>query len=114
MSMFLLPTRIFHGHCHSKVRSHLIRSLETYDHNGNRIAKLRVLVFNNTEREVEERNSFISRVEDAEGIASDMEWKGIQHAIANIFTGRLEGMETLFDYPKAMMGRYHWNARGMQ
>ena len=94
------PVNMFHFHGRTEQCADLTVDWpyqETYDHEGKRVTKLRVLVFNNTEREVEERNSFIARVEDAEILASRTVWKGAQHAIANIFTGRLEGMETLFD-----------------
>lgn len=102
------PVNMFHFHGRTEQCADMTVDWpyqETYDHEGNRVTKLRVLVFNNTEREVEERNSFIARVEDAERLASETEWKDVQHAIANIFTGKLEGMETLFDISEGDDGK---------
>lgn len=64
---------------------------------GEPVGTIRVLVFNNTERETEERNTFIARVEEAERLAASTQWKGEHKVVDEIFRGRLKGMETLFE-----------------
>lgn len=66
--------------------------------------ELRVLVFLNTEREKEERDTFVSRMEEAERTALETEWKGEAAAVSEIFRGRLEGMESLYDIARSENG----------
>lgn len=72
---------------------------------GSVIENLRVLVFVNTEREKDETNTFISKVEEAERLASQTEWKDDGSSTYDIFRGSLEGMETLFDITKGDNGK---------
>ena len=72
---------------------------------GTSVSELRVLVFLNTEREKEERDTFVSRMEEAERLASETVWKGETVAVSDIFRGKLEGMETLFDFSEGEKGK---------
>lgn len=72
---------------------------------GSAVKELRVLTFLNTDREKEERDAFISRIAEAERIASETEWKGEAVAISDIFRGRLEGLERHFDVSEGEDGK---------
>lgn len=75
------------------------------DRDGNRIGKIRAVAFLNTEREKEERDTFVSKMEEAERLAADTEWKGEASAVSDIFRGRLEGMEAHFDIAEGDDGK---------
>ncbi len=97
----------FHGRTESYSDRRIEWPYETpaLNADGTQIRDLRVLVFLNTEREKEERDTFVSRMEEAERLASETDWKGESAAVSDIFRGRLEGMEALFDISSGEDGK---------
>jgi len=72
---------------------------------GTEVKKLRILVFLNTVRANEEKDTFSERIFEVESAASETEWKDEPTAISEIFKGRLEGMEKLFDISRKDDGK---------